>query len=210
MRHFLVIALLTAVPVSLPAQHFSPAHSPARPGFPHSHHSANFSRGFYPLAYFDPLDWDYAHPLDDSVPAQPSVIVFAPPAAPLVPEPPSPPAQPLLIELQGNRYVEITGENQPGTQTIEPQPPAAIRSLPPASLRSDALLIFRDGHREQVSAYTITDGCLYATANYYTEGTWNRKIALSTLNLPDTVRANQSRGIDFHLPSAPNEVIVGP
>jgi len=212
MRHFLVVALLAAVPVSLDAQHFSPAHLPARPGFPHSHHGANFSRGYFPVAYFDPLDWDYARPRDDSVPAQPSVIVVPTSAAPVAPEPPTPPARPLLIELQGDRYVEITGENQPGTQTIEAQPPAAIRrqSPTPASLRPDALLVFRDGHREQVSEYTITNGCLYASANYYTQGTWNRKIELSTLNLPDTVRANQSRGIDFHLPSAPNEVIVGP
>jgi hypothetical protein len=210
MRHFLVIALLSAVPVSLDAQHFSPPRLPARTGFSHSHHSGNFGRGYYPVAFFDPLDWDYAHPSDDSVPAQPSVIVFQPPAAPVAQEPPSPPAHPLLIELQGNRYVEITGENQSRTQTIEQQPPAAIPSLTPASLRQDALLIFRDGHREEVSEYTITDGSLYATANYYTEGTWNRKIELSALNLPDTVRANQSRGIDFHLPSAPNEVIVGP
>ena len=212
MRHFLVIALLTAVPASLHAQHFSPARLPARSGFPQSHHSGNFSRGYYPVAYFDPLDWDYVHPWDDSVPAQPAVIVLPPPAAPVAPEPPSPPAHPLLIELQGDRYVEITGENQPGTQTIEPQPPAAIRRQSPtlASLRQDALLVFRDGHREQVSQYTIAEGCLYATANYYTQGAWNRKIELSSLNLPDTVRANQSRGIDFHLPTAPNEVIVGP
>jgi hypothetical protein len=31
---------------------------------------------------------------------------------------------------------------------------------------------------------------------------------LSALNLADTVAANQSRGITFRLPAAPNEVIV--
>jgi len=212
MRHFLAIALLTAVPVSLPAQHFSPAHLPARTGFAHAQRSRSFSRGYYPVAYFDPLDWDYMYPTDYSVPAQPSVIVLQPPAAAVVPQPPSPPAHPLLIELQGDRYVEINGENQPDAGMIEQQPRPAIRSqsLTPASLRQDALLIFRDGHREQVAGYAITGGFLYATANYYTEGTWNRKIELSSLNLPDTVSANQSRGINFHLPSASNEVIVGP
>ena len=170
-----------------------------------------FGRGYYPVGYFDPLDWDYMYPSDYSVPAQPSVIVLQPRAAPVVPEPPSPPAHPLLIELQGDRYVEIDGENPAGTRLIEPQPPRATRSQSlTASLRPDALLIFRDGHREQVSGYAITGRFLYATANYYTEGTWNRKIELSSLNLPDTVSANQSRGINFHLPSASNEVIVGP
>jgi len=211
MRHFLAIALLTAVPVSLHAQHFSPARLPARTGLPHSQHSGMFGRGYYPVGYFDPLDWDYMYPSDYSVPAQPSVIVLQPRAAPVVPEPPSPPAHPLLIELQGDRYVEIDGENPAGTRLIEPQPPRATRSQSlTASLRPDALLIFRDGHREQVSGYAITGRFLYATANYYTEGTWNRKIELSSLNLPATVRANQSRGINFHLPSASNEVIVGP
>jgi hypothetical protein len=204
MRNLLAIALLTAIPVSVHAQHFSPAHQPARPGFPHSQHSRNSSGGYYPAAYFAPLDWDYMYPSDYSVPAPPYVVVLQPPAAPVVPEPPSPPAHALLIELQGDRYVEINEE--------EPPPRAATRSQspPPASWRQDALLIFRDGHREQVSGYAITGGILYATANYYTEGTWNRKIELSSLNLPDTVRANQSRGINFQLPSASNEVIVGP
>jgi hypothetical protein len=152
------------------------------------------------------------YPPDYTVAAQPSVIVLQAPAAPVVAEPPSPPAHPLLIELQGDRYVEINGENQPDTQLIELQPRPATRSQSqiPASVRQDALLIFRDGHREQVSGYAISGGFLYATANYYTQGTWNRKIELSSLNLPDTVSANQSRGIDFHLPSASNEVIVGP
>jgi hypothetical protein len=203
MRYFLAIALLTAVPVSLHAQRFSPVRVPARAGLPHSQHSGNFSRGYYPVAYLAPLDWDYMYPADYSVPAQPYVVVLQPPAPPVVPEPPPPPAHALLIELQGDRYVEINEE--------EPQPRAATRSQsPPPSWRQDALLIFRDGHREQVSGYAITGGFLYATANYYTEGTWNRKIELSSLNLPDTVSANQSRGINFQLPSASNEVIVGP
>jgi len=210
MRLFLAIALLTAAPVLLHAQRFSAARPPARTGFPHSQHSGNFGRGYYPVVYFDPLDWDSTYPSDYSVPAQPSVIVLQPWAAPVVPEPPSPPAHPLLLELQGDRYVEIDGENPAGTQLIEPQPPRAPRSPPLAASLPDALLIFRDGHREQVSGYAITGGFLYATANYYTEGTWNRKIELSSLNLPDTVSANQSRGINFHLPSAANEVILGP
>jgi hypothetical protein len=210
MRHLLLIALLTAAPLGLEAQHVSPARLPARAGIPHSHHRGNFSRGYYPVAYFDPFAWDYMDSLDDSVPAQPPVIVL--PAPPAAPELPPPPAHPLLIELQGDRYVEVSEENQLSARWIEqPSPPALpSQSLTRASWPQDALLIFRDGHREQVSGYTISNGFLYATANYYTEGTWNRKIDLSSLNVPATVSANQSRGIDFRLPTASNEVIVGP
>ena len=71
-------------------------------------------------------------------------------------------------------------------------------------------LVFRDGHREQVFDYTIADGVLYAHADYFTTGSWNRKIELSSLNLSETVKSNQSQGVRFQLPSAPNEVIVGP
>jgi hypothetical protein len=73
-----------------------------------------------------------------------------------------------------------------------------------------AVLVFRDGHREELSDYTIADGVLYTRSDYYSNGDWNRKIELGSLNLPETIKSNQSRGVRFQLPSAPNEVIVGP
>ncbi len=73
-----------------------------------------------------------------------------------------------------------------------------------------AVVVFRDGHREEVAAYTITDGVLYAQGNYYTDGSWNRKIDLSSLNLPETIEASRSRGVHFRLPAAPNEVVTRP
>jgi hypothetical protein len=73
-----------------------------------------------------------------------------------------------------------------------------------------AVLVFRDGHHEEVSDYTIADGVLYTRLNFYTDGSWTRKIALSSLNLPDTITANQSRNLKFQLPTASNEVIVRP
>jgi len=76
--------------------------------------------------------------------------------------------------------------------------------LPPA------VLIFRDGHREEVGDYTIADGFLYARGDYYTDGYWNRKIDLSTLNLNQTLQANADRSVKFVLPSSSNEVITRP
>jgi hypothetical protein len=73
-----------------------------------------------------------------------------------------------------------------------------------------AVLVYRDGHRQETSSYTIADGILYASADYATTGAWNQKIALSSLNVPETVATNSSRGLHFQLPAAPNEVIVGP
>jgi hypothetical protein len=73
-----------------------------------------------------------------------------------------------------------------------------------------AILIFRDGHREETSDYTIANGILYTRSDFYANGSWTRKIELSSLNLPETLSSNQSRGVRFQLPSFPNEIIVRP
>ena len=145
--------------------------------------------------------------------AQPAVIVMQAPVA-QDPPPVHTPAEPLLIELQGDRYVRISGEEASGTQMIDggsasANRPEALQSTP---IRESvpAILVFRDGHSEEVYDYTIASGILYARASYYGDGTSNRKVALSFLNLPETVAANRTRGVKFQLPVASNEVIVGP
>jgi hypothetical protein len=149
--------------------------------------------------------------------------------------PNAPSSQPLLIELQGGRYVRVTsnaidGEALPlnlsskdsnsqvesassdsrhisrtGEFTAAPLVSStSSRDVPPA------ILIFRDGHTEEIREYTITDGSLYARGDFYTQGYWNKKIDLAALNVPETVQANASRNVNFTLPSSPNEVIVRP
>jgi hypothetical protein len=84
---------------------------------------------------------------------------------------------------------------------------ARLRASTPAS---PIVLVFRDGHSQEVSAYTIADGVLYAASDYATTGEWTQAIELASLNVPETVATNSSRGLRFQLPTAPNEVIVGP
>jgi hypothetical protein len=72
------------------------------------------------------------------------------------------------------------------------------------------LLIFRDGHSQEVRDYTIADGILYARGDYYTDGYWNKTIALTTLNISETLQANNERNVKFILPASPNEVITRP
>ena len=128
------------------------------------------------------------------------------------------PIRPLLIELQGDRYVQVGGDD-PTEEMTEAIPNAPTRqshssnSATPAAAANDlapAVLVFRDGHREKVSDYTIADGVLYTNDDYSTNGSWNRKIALSSLNLPETLQSNQARGVKFQLPTSPNEVIIRP
>jgi hypothetical protein len=172
-----------------------------------------YPRAFYPLAFGDPF---YADLLSQGYPvaSQPPMIFMQVPAAASesAPMQASSQVQPLMIELQGDRYVRIGADETAGAEMIEqePRPEESGNSVPTAAELPPAVLVFRDGHREEVSDYTIADGALYTRANYYTDGSWTRKIELSSLNLAETAESNQSRGVPFRLPSAPNEVIVRP
>ena len=134
-----------------------------------------------------------------------------------------------MIELRGNRYVRVSGEGNSTAEMIEGRmiegntiegemidpvhrEPARVSAVRPEATQPPptTVLIFRDGHREEVSEYTIAEGVLYARANYYTNGTWTRNVALSLLNLEETLSANRLRGLQFRLPAARNEIIVGP
>jgi hypothetical protein len=147
--------------------------------------------------------------------------------------------QPLMIELQNGRYVRVNstpadGEALPLTaaldraQSEQTQPAKSTRAnstrlakansadqptiaaAPPAHDLPPALLVFRDGHSEEVRDYTIADGVLYARGDYYTDGYWNKKIDLAALNVAETMQANSNRNVKFILPSSPNEVITRP
>jgi hypothetical protein len=131
-------------------------------------------------------------------------------------------SEPLMIELQNGRYVRVNSTADADTPLnlaenhTSPNPARAPMiagstssaatppTLPPA------VLIFRDGHREEVRDYTIADGILYVHGDYYTDGYWNKKINLSSLDLAQTLQANSTRNVNFILPSSPNEVITRP
>ena len=82
--------------------------------------------------------------------------------------------------------------------------PPAARELPPA------VLVFRDGRTEEVSDYTIMSGTIYSKADYWSSGSWTRKIQIADLDVPATLKQNQERGLSFVLPSGPNEVVMRP
>ncbi|MGA8200851.1 MAG: hypothetical protein WB814_12335 [Candidatus Sulfotelmatobacter sp.] len=128
-------------------------------------------------------------------------------------------SQPLMIELQNGHYVRVSatvanGDTLPldatPSRSRSSQSLSPMNSAPQAEPLPPAVLIFRDGHREEVRDYTIADGVLYARGDYYTDGYWNKKINLATLNVPETMQANADRRVKFVLPSSPNEVITRP
>jgi hypothetical protein len=113
-------------------------------------------------------------------------------------------AEPLLIELQGDRYVRFGGKPSDYSAAQASKNAQTRPELPPT------VLIFRDGHREQVPGYAIVGATLYANEDYWQSGRWTKNIELSALNIPATIQANRDNGIKFTLPSAPNEVITRP
>jgi hypothetical protein len=119
--------------------------------------------------------------------------------------------QPLVIELHNGRYVRVSSTPSNGEAlevTLAPTP--AIATPTPSHELPPALLLFRDGHSEEVRDYTIADGILYARGDYYTDGYWNKKIEITSLNVPQTLEANAQRNVKFVLPASPNEVITRP
>ena len=57
------------------------------------------------------------------------------------------------------------------------------------------VLVFRDGHQQQVTNYAIMGQTLYIF------DTRTQKIGLSDLDIPATIKLNDDSGMEFHLPS---------
>jgi len=57
------------------------------------------------------------------------------------------------------------------------------------------MLVFRNGQQREIQNYAIVDGMLWNFTKSRTE-----RIPLAVLDIPATVRANDDRGVDFHLP----------
>lgn len=213
---FVVVVMLAALTPCVSAQRCGGGGAHFSSGFPHF---SGHSRFAYPLGFADPFYADYLSSTGYPVAYPPPVIVVQPQAAPAGDSNAAlltPPAQPLMIELRGGRYVRIDGDDTSGAEAIDvpsaargntadlSNRPATAHEIPPV------VLVFRDGHQEEVSEYTIAGGVLYTRGDFYANGSWTRSIDLSALNLPETLDSNQSRGVPFRLPSAPNEIIVRP
>lgn len=106
------------------------------------------------------------------------------------------------------------GPNDPTLHIVVEQPPIARRDLaeypqpeavgpadstPAAAPRDDrpvepTVLVFRDGHKQEVSNYAIMGQVVYVFDDHA------KKIALADLDVPATIKANDDRGLEFKLP----------
>jgi hypothetical protein len=154
--------------------------------------------------------------------ASPQVVIMQPAAADNSPRKIKP--DPLLIELQGDHYVRFGGADETDGIGTSAHPDYAesttakpIREVPaaqkerteaPSTETTSVILVYRDGHREEIPDYAIANGMIYAHGTSWRNGYWTKQIALSALDSAATLRANQERGVKFMLPSAPNVVIA--
>ena len=135
------------------------------------------------------------------------------------------PAESLVLELQGDHWVRLTnyGQSQTG-QTLQPESQQAsgltsaspfsasrqIQASEPTTELPPAILVFRDGHQEEIGKYVIAGTTIYTSADYWSSGAWTRKVQIVALDIPATLKVNRERGAKFSLPSGPHEVMIRP
>jgi hypothetical protein len=185
-------------------------------GFRHGGWGRGYGLGwdYLPNPYFEEGGEDYARP-DYEAPMPPPQAMYEPPE-------PAKLIQPILIERQGNDWVQVTGYKEaPASGQIEPAKsadamhpratlPGEKAAAEPATAIPPAVLVFRDGHQEEVKSYTIIGSTLYAKADYWAGGAWSRKIHIASLDVPATMKLNQEHGSQFRLPSGPQEIMIRP
>ena len=145
-----------------------------------------YNNGYEPVASQAPPPW---------LAAAHSDAVSAPPK----------PIEPVVLERHGEQWVRIDEYGQPTSQSAEWN-----TSAQPAPKLPPAVLVFRDGHQEEIQKYTIIGPVIYTPADYWSTGSWRRKVAIADLDLAATLKLNQERGGKFSLPSGPNEIVFRP
>jgi hypothetical protein len=112
----------------------------------------------------------------------------------------------VLLELRGNQWVKVTNFGEASAQALS----AATVQTPPQKEMPPAVLIYHDGHSEEVSSYSIIGKVMYTKSDYWSSGEWTRTIQIADLDVPATLQQNQQRGVKFDLPSGPDEVVIRP
>jgi hypothetical protein len=137
---------------------------------------------YIPLGNFDyGYDYDYVGGPDLSTgppigPSDPTLHIIAE----------QPPAQPYRAAPN-----DMQAEAAPPQPALLEQPSIA-RDVKP---REPTVLVFRDGHQQEVTNYAIMGQTVYVLDDR------TQKIPLANLDVPGTVKANDDRGMEFKIPA---------
>ena len=203
---------VTSVGPRGPVTFHAPQELPAGPGPGHHHHHHDVGYPYY-IPYYVPY---YAYSDSYDGPVDPSSADSAENAdqyqgGPTIFDRRGPGA-PAPNDYQPTRAAAVP---RPGAQAAVPRPaiapaaPAPSEDVlatkaaePPApsiTAQPSTILIFKDGHRQQVGNYAIVGSNLFDLTPGH-----RMKIALSDLDLEATQKANEDEGIDFTLPHQPD------
>lgn len=164
-------------------------------GFHHHHHRHDgFAGGAYPVYVPVPVVVD-PYSMYQASPDQADQETDDPPVV----------QGPTVFERRTPGEVSASESIAAAPSAVEPAPPAPdaspaqpdSASSQPVQPQEPSVLVFRDGHQLEVQNYAIVGDFLYD----FTPG-HARKVALSQLDLPATVKANDDRGLDFTLPAS--------
>ena len=170
------------------------ANNGAGNSFHHHHHdSDDFARGAYPVYVPYPVVVD-PYSMYQAPPDQAEEETDDPPVA----------QGPTVFERRTPG--DVTATQSFAAPSVE-EPASAASDASPAQPESASsqpvqpqepnVLVFRDGHQLEVQNYAIVGDFLYDFTPGHT-----RKVPLSQLDLPATVKANDDRGLDFTLPGS--------
>ena len=204
-------------------------HMPSR-GFPHGGYltgprgHGNYRRSGYPgYPYLYPgyfYSDSYSEPAPSEEPAPRTVVIEK--SQPRVETPAPPPPESLVLELQGNHWVRITDSGQTVVgSAVAPKGPTEATSLrttvaqqksatEPTRALPPAVLVFRDGRKEEITRYAIIGGTIYTSSDYWNNGSWTTKVPIAELDVPATLELNRERGANFNLPTSPSVVVIRP
>ena len=121
------------------------------------------------------------------------------PAEPVVEEPEPDTPAPTIFENRTSGYDPRYGSHYLNSRPATPAPTAQMQEPSPADARQQipVLLIYRDGHQQEVANYAIVGQNLYDLGTFVAH-----KIPLAELNLQATIKANDDRGVEFSVPAS--------
>ena len=85
-----------------------------------------------------------------------------------------------------------------------PAPPAPSAPQQEVKPGEPTVLVFRNGHQQEVTNYAIMGDSVWV----FDQG--SRRIALADVDVPATVKANDGRGLEFKVPTAPTTQKTSP
>ncbi len=175
-------------------------------GFANQAHVRHFNRGrrfsggslAYAVPYYYPLDdagaygYDYVEGGSPDMYSGP-LLYSGPPIGPndqtlhiIVEQPPArPPAR--QDDSDSEAYA------RPPAPTMQSTP------IPDARPGEPTVLVYRDGHRQEITNYAIMGDTVYV----FDKG--RKKIALADLDVQATIKANDDQGLEFKVPTSPKK-----